>query len=85
MKKKFEIKEVMIPTKYGKFLCLFESNYPEAGFTVTSPAVKGFVSYGRDLQKAKRSAKEGLEFHWESVVAETALRPRHSRQVSRVA
>ena len=59
------IKEVYIPTKFGKFLCVFESNKPEAGFTVISPAARGFVTSGRSLQEAKKMAKEGLEFHCE--------------------
>lgn len=58
-------KEFLIPTKFGKFLCLFESNDPDPGFTVTSPAAPGFVTYGRTFEKARRMAREGLEFHCE--------------------
>ena len=59
------IKEVFILTKFGKFLCVFEPNDPDPGFTVTSPATPGFVTYGRTLEEAKRMAREGLGFHCE--------------------
>ena len=57
--------EIIIPIKFGKFLCIFESNNPDPGFTVTSPAAPGFVTYGRTLEEAKKMAREGLEFHCE--------------------
>ena len=65
MKRARGIQELLIATKFGEFLCVFESNTPEAGFTVTSPAAPGFVTYGRTLGEAKRSARLGLEFHCE--------------------
>ena len=63
-------REELVRTKFGSFLCFFESNRPEKGFTVTSPAVQGFVTYGPTLAAAKRMAKEGLEFHYECTVLE---------------
>ncbi|TSC57353.1 MAG: hypothetical protein Greene041679_343 [Parcubacteria group bacterium Greene0416_79] len=51
-------------------MCLFESNRPEAGFTVTAPAAQGFVTYGPTLSAAKKMAKEGLEFHYECTLLE---------------
>jgi len=69
-RKKKQQKEMFIRTKYGSFLCLFESNYPESGFTVTSPAAQGFVTGGPNLSVAKKMAKEGLEFHYECTVLE---------------
>lgn len=60
-----EKKELYIPTKFGSFLCIFESNKPEPGFTVTSPAAVGFVTAGRTLKEAKKMAIDGLEFHCE--------------------
>ena len=57
--------ELVIPIKFGKFLCVLEPNDPDPGFTVTSPAAPGFVTYGRTLEEAKRMAREGLEFHCE--------------------
>ncbi len=59
---------ILIATKFGRFLCVFEPNKPECGFTVTSPAAPGFVTYGRTLGEAKRSARQGLEFHYESIL-----------------
>ncbi len=63
-------KELPIQTKFGSFLCVFESNRPEAGFTVTAPAAHDFVTYGPTLSAAKRMAKEGLEFHYECMALE---------------
>ena len=70
MRRARSTKELRIATKFGEFLCVFEPNTPEAGFTVTSPAAPGFVAYGRTLEGAKRSARQGLEFHYESVFLE---------------
>ncbi len=63
-------KEALILTKFGSFLCIFEPNYPEMGFTVTSPAAQGFITYGSTLSAAKKMAREGLEFHYECTVLE---------------
>lgn len=67
MKKQDQKKEILVPTKFGAFLCIFEPNDPDPGFTVTSLATPGFVTYGRNFQEAKRAAKSGLEFHCECV------------------
>ncbi|MBI3335041.1 MAG: hypothetical protein HY001_00890 [Candidatus Portnoybacteria bacterium] len=63
-------REVLIPTKFGKFLCIFESNDPDPGFTVQSPAAPGFVTYGRNFKEAEKMAREGLEFHCECEIFE---------------
>jgi len=70
--------ELLIPTKFGELLCIFESNQPDPGFTVTSPAAPGFVTYGRTLGEAKKMAKEGLEFHCECILLEYAGTARRS-------
>lgn len=75
-------KELHIQTKFGSFLCIFESNHPEAGFTVTSPAADGFVTHGPTLAAAKRMAKEGLEFHYECVVLESCAPRGHTFQLA---
>ena len=62
--------EAHIKTKFGSFLCFFDSNNQEKGFTVTSPAVQGFVTYGPTLTAAKKMAKNGLEFHYECTLLE---------------
>ncbi len=77
MKTKQKI-EVQVKTKFGSFLCLFESNSPEKGVTVTSPAVQGFVTHGPTLSEAKKMAREGLEFHYECTLLEQCAPPRVS-------
>jgi len=64
-------KEILISTKFGKFLCVFEPNDPDSGFTVTSPEAASFVTYGRNLKEAKKMVKESLEFHCECKIFET--------------
>lgn len=76
MKKQTGRKEITIATRFGSFLCLFESNAPDRGFTVTSPAAHGFVTYGPTLAVAKRLAKEGLEFHFECTILENCPVPK---------
>lgn len=80
MKRVDSKKEITIATKFGEFLCVFEPNTPEPGFTVTSPAAPGFVTYGRTLGEAKRSARAGLEFHYESVLLEGIGQTRRAPQ-----
>lgn len=60
-------------TRFGKFLCHFESNAPERGYTITCPEAQGFVAYGKDLSTAKRTAREGLEFHCECLALERVM------------
>ena len=38
------------------------------GFTVTVPALPGCISYGRDLDAAKRNAREAIECHLGSLI-----------------
>ena len=70
---KLQTKEVMISTRFGSFLCVFEPNDPEQGFTVTALGAPGFVTGGRTFTEAKRMAREGLEFHCECVILENAF------------
>ncbi len=76
-------KEVFVQTRFGSFLCFFESNRPEKGFTVTSPAAQGFVTYGPTLSTAKRMAREGLEFHYECTVLEQCAPRKQTLQFAR--
>lgn len=39
----------------------------EGGFTVTVPALPGCVTYGKDLDEAKKMAKEAIELYLESM------------------
>lgn len=58
--------ELEISTRSGDFICRFDSNEPDKGYTVTSSILKGFVTYGDSLAKAKRMAREGIEFYYAS-------------------
>lgn len=82
MKKQIKemVKEIFIPTKFGKFLCRFEPNDPEPGFTVESAEAPGFVTYGRNLNEAKKMAREGLEFHCECEIFERMQVARPARE-----
>lgn len=56
-------KKTHIKTRLGEFVCVFESNSPGKGYTVTVPGVKGVVTFGDNLAEAKRNVKEALELH----------------------
>lgn len=79
-RKEQRAKELLIQTKFGRFLCIFDTNKPDKGFTITSPAAHGFVVYGRNLNEAKKTAKEGLELHYECELLEHVNQSRQSRQ-----
>ena len=40
---------------------------PEGGFTATVPALPGCVTYGRDLDEARRMAKDAIRGYIESL------------------
>lgn len=61
---------IIIKTKLGKFECLFESNVPEKGYTVTVPKLKGVVTFGDTLAEAKKMVKEAIELHCECLLEE---------------
>lgn len=67
MNKKQTIK---VKTLFGTFECLFEPNYPEKGYTVTAPRLKGVVTCGDTLGEAKKMAQEAIELHCECLVEE---------------
>lgn len=78
--KKLPKREIMIPTKFGTFLCIFESNAPDPRFSVIVPGAPGFVTGGRTLAEAKKLAKTGLEFHCECLLFEERERLRHAKE-----
>lgn len=41
---------------------------PEGGFTVTVPVLPGCVTFGQDLDEAKRNAREAIECHLGSML-----------------
>jgi len=40
---------------------------PEGGYTVIVPALPGCVTYGKNLETAKKMAKEAIELYLESL------------------
>lgn len=81
---------VKVNTRIGTFDCLFESNAPHKGYTVTVPKLKGVVTFGKDMNEAKKMAQEAIELHCEcllqSGMAEVKMRSRRiiSKKRSRV-
>ena len=43
---------------------------PEGGFTITVPALPGYVGFAETEQEASLLAQEGIQFHIECLVAE---------------
>ena len=64
------MKRDKVKTLFGTFECIFESNKPEKGYTVTVPKVRGVVTCGDTLSEAKKMAKEAIELHCECLVEE---------------
>lgn len=63
-------KLIKIETRLGSFECLFEPNTPAGGYTVTVPKLKGVVTFGNNLDEAKRMVKEAIELHCECLLQE---------------
>ncbi len=63
-------KIIKIKTNFGYFDCLFESNKPERGYTITAPKLKGVVTCGDTIKEAKAMAKEAVELHCECLLDE---------------
>jgi len=63
-------KSITIETRFGIFECLFESNAPEKGYTVTVPRLKGVVTFGGNIGEAKKMVKEAIELHCECLLKE---------------
>ena len=63
-------KIITIKTRLGDFDCLFESNTPERGYTVTVPKLKGIVTCGDTIAQAKEMAREAIELHCECLFEE---------------
>ena len=40
---------------------------PEGGFTVTVPALPGCITFGRDLEEAKKMVKDAIQVYLESL------------------
>ena len=60
-------KKIQIITDYGAHSCVFKSD-GEDGFIVTAPGVEGMITWGKDIEHAKKMAKECLELCVECLV-----------------
>ena len=40
---------------------------PEGGYTVIVPSLPGCITYGKDLEEAKKMAREAIELYLESL------------------
>ncbi len=60
-------KKIQIVTDYGSHICIFKSD-GEKGFIVTAPGVEGMITWGKDINHAKKMAKECLELCVECLV-----------------
>ncbi len=56
----------MIQKRVLKYTVIYTSE-PEGGFTVTVPALPGCVTYGQDLNEAKKMAKDAINLYLESL------------------
>ncbi|MBI4272907.1 type II toxin-antitoxin system HicB family antitoxin [Candidatus Uhrbacteria bacterium] len=63
-------KKVQVSTIYGEFECLFESNHPERGYTVTVSKIRGVVTCGDTMKEARAMAREAIELHCECLIEE---------------
>ena len=57
------IKIVKVTTRMGIFDCVFTSNYPKRGYTVTTPKLNGVVTFGDSEKEAIVMAREAIELH----------------------
>lgn len=55
-------------SKTLNYTVLFQKE-PEGGYTVTVPMLPGCVSYGKDLQEARKMAEEVISLYVESLKA----------------
>ena len=65
-------KYVVVQTKYGKHVCLFEPDDKE-GYVVTVPGLPGTVTWGKTTTAAKKMAQEAIELCVECLAHETFL------------
>ena len=61
-------KLISVKTNFGVFECRFESNAPERGYTVTAPKLNGVVTFGENINEAKKMAREAIELHCECLL-----------------
>lgn len=54
-------KESVIKTKYGSFKCIFEPEKDMGGYMAEAKGVPGALSWGKDMNEAKRMIAESIE------------------------
>lgn len=52
---------------------------PEGGFTVLVPSLPGCITYGKNIQEAKKMAEEAITLYLEDMVAEGEELPRNEQ------
>ncbi|TSC78003.1 MAG: hypothetical protein G01um101424_137 [Parcubacteria group bacterium Gr01-1014_24] len=55
------VKKATIKTKYGPFHCVFEPEKDMGGYTAEARDVQGAVSWGKNLNEAKKMIAEAIE------------------------
>ncbi len=73
--------QIDIQTIFGKFNCQFISNFPEKGYTVIVPKLKGVVTFGDNKMEAKNMVKEAIELHCECLLQEGFAEIKVSRYI----
>ncbi len=58
----------MFKTHLLKYTVIYTQE-PEGGFTVTVPSLPGCVTYGKDLNEAKRMTEDAIRLYLESLKA----------------
>ena len=65
-------KIVKIKTIYGTHEIALEKD--KKGYTVTAPGLKGVVTWGESITKAKKMAREAVELHIECIAEEELVK-----------
>ncbi len=71
---KISKKTVVVKTRYGSFMAVFEPEADMGGYVVTAPKVRGAVSWGKNLSQAKKMMAECIEGAIETRVISEAVK-----------
>ncbi len=69
-------RKIQINTEYGSYMCIFKTD-GEGGVIVTAPSVEGMITWGKNLEHAKKMAKECLELCVECLVERRLHKEQH--------
>ena len=61
---------IPIKTRFGTYIARVDSNYPEKGYSVTVPRLRGIVTCGDTIIEVKKMSKEAIELHCECLLEE---------------